>query len=210
MSHSSNLSPNIAVCLVDSCNASNHSASRFFCGAQCLETSGGILWKCVITYRFFMVKWSCQSCEEKCVRDTATGRRLGSRIPRDCSHNWENIWLCPALADGGLRRDPGGEIYIHCPGAPTPHRDNGLGKGQGTSVEKKLSLSKQTTGKLFLAQKLRKVTCLVLFGRNTNTGSFRTISRGNGEFVNVLLATENRWNRHLVCTQQTIRTIEAM
>lgn len=92
---------------------------------------------------FFEVRESCQSRLGKRARgDTATGRRLCSRIPQDCSHNWANIWLCPALADGGLRRDPRGEIYIHCPGAQTPQRDNSIGKGQKRAGLEKKSLSK--------------------------------------------------------------------
>lgn len=62
------------------------------------------------------VKRSCQSFRGVCMclpacEEGRTQRHGGdcSKIPRDCSsHNWGNIWLCPALADGGLRRDAKG------------------------------------------------------------------------------------------------------
>lgn len=89
--------------------------------------------------------------------DTATGRRLCSRIPQDCSHNWGNIWLCPALADGGLGRDPRGEIYIHCPESQTPQRDNGIGEGQETRDEKNFSMPDEQERKLIFGLQKKKV-----------------------------------------------------
>ena len=85
----------------------------------------------------------------KCVRD---GDRAGTRehgFPKtaliiggtsDFVPRWQMVgW-------GGIQR---GEIYIHCPGAQTPHRDNGLGEGRGTKdgeEKKNFPFQHQTNG----------------------------------------------------------------